>query len=116
MLGGAGSGKTLAYLLPIVNKLRADEEAGYRREPGKPRALILVPSRELVMQVAHVVKQLGHHAPLRAVALVGHRSVRVLRCRRRPPPPFSPAHPRRLCMPRTWSSRWTLWSAHRAKS
>ena len=43
-----GSGKTLAYLLPIMQTLRTDEErAGSRARPRRPRALVLLPTREL---------------------------------------------------------------------
>src|SRR5262245_3425554 len=40
--GQTGSGKTLAFGLPILARL-----AGGRSAPGRPRALILVPTREL---------------------------------------------------------------------
>lgn len=45
-----GSGKTLAYLLPIFKKLK-EEEKTERRILKSPRAVVLVPTRELVMQV-----------------------------------------------------------------
>ena len=64
--------------MPIIQKLRAEEAAGYVREPGKPRAFVLVPSRELVQQVAQVAKDIGHFAPLRTVALVGHKEARII--------------------------------------
>ena len=43
-----GSGKTLAFAIPMVERLR-----GHR--PGGPRALVVVPTRELAMQVAAVI-------------------------------------------------------------
>src|SRR4249919_709360 len=46
--GKTGSGKTIAFALPIVARLAA---SGKRRESGKPRALVLVPTRELANQV-----------------------------------------------------------------
>ncbi|QVQ52441.1 DEAD/DEAH box helicase [Spiractinospora alimapuensis] len=47
--GRTGSGKTLAFGLPLLARLSAD---GARRpRPGRPRALILVPTRELAHQV-----------------------------------------------------------------
>eukprot|EP00639_Heterosigma_akashiwo_P020187 CAMPEP_0206400218 /NCGR_PEP_ID=MMETSP0294-20121207/25385_1 /ASSEMBLY_ACC=CAM_ASM_000327 /TAXON_ID=39354 /ORGANISM="Heterosigma akashiwo, Strain CCMP2393" /LENGTH=495 /DNA_ID=CAMNT_0053856369 /DNA_START=138 /DNA_END=1625 /DNA_ORIENTATION=- len=56
-----GSGKTLAYLLPLLAALRAQEQAqGYQRAAQRPRALVLVPTRELALQVLEVVKGLGH--------------------------------------------------------
>src|SRR4051794_10798249 len=42
--GKTGSGKTIAFALPVVARLAASRR---RPQPGKPRALILVPTREL---------------------------------------------------------------------
>lgn len=47
-----GSGKTLAYLAPIINQLRNEEtEEGLVPRLKRPRALILLPSRDLASQV-----------------------------------------------------------------
>lgn len=51
LLSPTGSGKTLAFLLPIVKMLKADV-AGVQ-------ALIIVPSRELALQIEQVFKSLG---------------------------------------------------------
>ena len=45
--GQTGSGKTLAFGLPMLARLAA----GGRARPHQPKALILVPTRELAMQV-----------------------------------------------------------------
>ncbi|HEY2674641.1 MAG TPA: DEAD/DEAH box helicase [Rugosimonospora sp.] len=45
--GQTGSGKTLAFGLPLLARIAA----GGKSAPGRPRALILVPTRELAMQV-----------------------------------------------------------------
>lgn len=67
-----GSGKTLAYLLPIIHKLKAEEATDPAvREDAKPRAVILVPSNELVNQVYSVAKQISHHVKLRVEKLSG---------------------------------------------
>ena len=50
LLSATGSGKTLAFLLPIVEQLKA--------APTKTTALIIVPSRELAMQIETVFKSL----------------------------------------------------------
>lgn len=51
LLSPTGSGKTLAFLLPVLNRLDAsDKETG---------ALIIVPSRELALQIETVWKQMG---------------------------------------------------------
>lgn len=63
-----GSGKTLAYLLPVIEKLKKDENKK-ERKLDRPRAVILVPTRELVAQVRTVCKALSHTAKFRAVAM-----------------------------------------------
>ena len=58
-----GSGKTLSYLAPIFHRLRHEEqEEGLIRQLRHPRAMIVVPSKELVGQVHDVAKTLSHHA------------------------------------------------------
>src|ERR1700709_149401 len=47
-----GSGKTLAFGLPIIERVSASE-------PGRPRALILVPTRELAVQVTEALTPLA---------------------------------------------------------
>ncbi|WP_083301808.1 DEAD/DEAH box helicase [Kozakia baliensis] len=58
-----GSGKTAAYVLPILQRLA---QANETREPGLPHALILAPTRELVTQIASVCRQLGRQLSLRS--------------------------------------------------
>jgi superfamily II DNA/RNA helicase len=53
--GQTGSGKTLAFGLPVLARVAA----GGRAEPHHPKALILVPTRELAMQVADALMPLG---------------------------------------------------------
>jgi ATP-dependent RNA helicase RhlE len=58
-----GSGKTAAFVLPIVDALK---------EPAtKPRALILVPTRELALQVTSQFKILSKYTNLRSIAIYG---------------------------------------------
>jgi superfamily II DNA/RNA helicase len=54
--GRTGSGKTLAFSLPLVARLAASTS---KRQPKRPRSLILVPTRELANQVAAVVDPLA---------------------------------------------------------
>ena len=54
--GRTGSGKTLAFALPIVARLGAAPQAPMR---GRPRALVVVPTRELATQVAAVIEPLA---------------------------------------------------------
>ena len=69
ILGSAetGTGKTAAYLLPLMHKLLSTKPANRRL----PRALVLVPTRELALQVAEHATQLGVHTDLHAVAIFG---------------------------------------------
>ncbi|UKK00995.2 hypothetical protein MACK_001808 [Theileria orientalis] len=57
--GGVGSGKTLAYMLPIMQKLK-EHERWKLREPSAPRCIILAPTSELCDQIGKVVKELSH--------------------------------------------------------
>ncbi len=59
-----GSGKTVAFLLPILHRLM-----GTRR--GTTRALILTPTRELAAQIEDHLKQLAVHTPLTGAAVFG---------------------------------------------
>ncbi|HIF5676040.1 DEAD/DEAH box helicase [Vibrio parahaemolyticus] len=61
-LANTGSGKTLAYGLPLLEKLRVNPEQ---------KALILVPTRELAMQVSEAINQVGQVLELNAVCLCG---------------------------------------------
>ena len=51
--GKTGSGKTIAFTVPLVQKLIA--AGSVPRKPGKPRALILAPTRELADQIDRTV-------------------------------------------------------------
>lgn len=61
-----GSGKTLAFGLPILTRL-----AGRRSEPNHPRALIIVPTRELAGQVASALEPLAAELKLSLVTVYG---------------------------------------------
>lgn len=59
-----GSGKTLAYLLPLVLKIK------FAQGPA-PRALVLAPSKELVIQIFRVLKELTVFTDIQSVCLYG---------------------------------------------
>ena len=59
-----GSGKTLAFGLPIIERVET-------AEPKRPRALVLVPTRELAQQVHDELKPLGEARGVRVVAVFG---------------------------------------------
>lgn len=74
-VANTGSGKTLAYALPILHCLKSQEAAGQAVEtPAQPRALVMVPTRELGEQVAKVFKTFTHHTRLRVRVALGGTS------------------------------------------
>ncbi|CAK7567395.1 MAG: ATP-dependent RNA helicase dbp10 [Sporothrix epigloea] len=64
-----GSGKTAAFVIPMIQRLRA-----HSVRVGA-RALVMSPSRELAMQTLKVVKELGRDTDLKTVLLVGGDSL-----------------------------------------
>lgn len=54
-----GSGKTVAYLAPVVQALRDAEATGARTPPGQVAALVLTPTAELAQQVLRVAKDIS---------------------------------------------------------
>ena len=81
LLSPTGSGKTLAYLLPLIEELQSFSSTAPTAQVSFPKALVLVPSRELAAQTVDVVKAMK--CGLRVVACYGGRSAmdehRVLR-------------------------------------
>ena len=79
MAAETGSGKTLAYLIPLINKLvlTLEEETSSptfnrsRVRLNSPRAVILVPSRELAQQVFEVVVKLIAYSQVNAQVVIG---------------------------------------------
>ena len=65
--GRTGSGKTLAFGLPTITRLGD----GTKRESKRPRALVLVPTRELAMQVSDALEPLVHVSGLRHKLVAG---------------------------------------------
>ncbi|SDX76031.1 Superfamily II DNA and RNA helicase [Modestobacter sp. DSM 44400] len=66
--GRTGSGKTLAFSIPLVARLAASTT---KRQPRRPRALILVPTRELANQVAAVVDPLARALGMKTTVVFG---------------------------------------------
>ena len=66
--GQTGSGKTIAFAIPTVAALAASST---KRQSGRPRALILVPTRELANQVAEVITPLATAMSLRVSTIFG---------------------------------------------
>ena len=70
LLGGAqtGTGKTAAFGLPLLQRLAKETPP---KGPRKPRALILVPTRELAVQVADNLKTYGRHLRMNVTTIFG---------------------------------------------
>ena len=66
--GRTGSGKTVAFALPTLATLA---KSGRQRTPGAPRALVLVPTRELATQVAETITPLATALNLRTMVIFG---------------------------------------------
>ena len=66
--GRTGSGKTLAFSIPLVARLAASTT---KRQPRRPRALILVPTRELANQVAAVVDPMARALGMKTTTIFG---------------------------------------------
>jgi superfamily II DNA/RNA helicase len=67
-----GTGKTLAYALPISELIKCiEDEHGLSRKRSKPQAIIIAPTKELVVQIEQVFKDISHHVKLRIRSLIG---------------------------------------------
>ncbi len=63
-----GSGKTLAFGVPMLSRMSG------RAEPSRPLGLVLVPTRELAVQVSEVLAPVAEHAGLKVLAVYGGAS------------------------------------------
>ena len=68
-----GTGKTAAFALPIIEMLIRDADRG--RGKRSVRALVLVPTRELAMQVAEAIHKYGRSAGARVLPIYGGQSI-----------------------------------------
>jgi superfamily II DNA/RNA helicase len=66
--GRTGSGKTLAFAIPLLSRLAASKTP---RKPGRPRALILAPTRELASQIDAAMAPLAQTLGLRTLTVFG---------------------------------------------
>lgn len=73
-----GSGKTLSYALPILHQLKSLENSGDPvAKERHPRALVVVPTRELGEQVSRVFKPFTHTTRLRVRTVLGGTEMAV---------------------------------------
>ena len=66
-----GTGKTAAFAIPILERIEP------RKKDQGPLALILVPTRELAVQVRDEVEKLAHGSKSRSVAVYGGKPIRA---------------------------------------
>jgi len=65
-----GTGKTIAYLLPILQDLKFTDQP-------RPRVLILVPTRELVLQTVKEIEKLTRHLSIRVLGVYGGTNIKT---------------------------------------
>eukprot|EP00944_MAST-04C_sp_MAST-4C-sp1_P010349 g10349.t1 len=75
-IAATGSGKTAAFLIPLLNSILGQPDAVLDKcsEEG-PLALILAPTRELVQQINSECKKLAQFTNIRALSVVGGQSI-----------------------------------------
>jgi superfamily II DNA/RNA helicase len=73
-----GTGKTLGFGIPALQRLIAPADPGFDEQPdavrGKPQALIIVPTRELGIQVASDLEKAGRKRNVRVLCVYGGRA------------------------------------------
>jgi ATP-dependent RNA helicase RhlE len=66
-----GTGKTAAFVLPILHTLSQPQSQAAAADRGRVRALILLPTRELAAQVQLNIREYGKYLGLRSLAVFG---------------------------------------------
>ncbi|GAB2713127.1 DEAD/DEAH box helicase [Arthrobacter bambusae] len=68
--GRTGSGKTIAFAIPLVARL-AEREAKHFRKPGRPMGLVLAPTRELATQINATIEPMAKAMGLNTTVIYG---------------------------------------------
>ncbi|HNP15551.1 MAG TPA: DEAD/DEAH box helicase, partial [Terrimesophilobacter sp.] len=80
--GKTGSGKTIAFGAPLVERLLENYGAKSRKPGRKPRALILAPTRELALQIDRTIQPIARSVGIFTTQIYGgvpqHRQVMAL--------------------------------------
>ncbi len=66
-----GSGKTVAFVLPILERLLRAHDANGDAGIAGTRALVLAPTRELAVQIEDTIQGLTYHGPITSAAVYG---------------------------------------------
>ena len=71
-----GTGKTLAFGIPVIERVIAPNDSDWAQLPnqGKPQVLIVVPTRELCVQVTKDIEELSFNRGIRTLAVYGGRA------------------------------------------
>jgi len=71
-----GTGKTLAFGIPVIERVIAPNDADWDQLPnqGKPQVLVVVPTRELCVQVTKDIEELSFNRGIRTLAVYGGRA------------------------------------------
>ncbi|WP_270888386.1 DEAD/DEAH box helicase [Pedococcus sp. 5OH_020] len=71
-----GTGKTLGFGVPMLNRTVARDDSGWETLPyaGKPQALAVAPTRELAVQVAGDIERAGRRRGIRVLTVYGGRA------------------------------------------
>ena len=69
-----GTGKTLGFGIPLLQRVVMDVDALAAAARNKPQALVIVPTRELAIQVASDLQTAGKHRGIRVLTVYGGRS------------------------------------------
>lgn len=81
VIAKTGSGKTFSFALPICELIKSSENdrpvGDPKKQFGKPRAVILAPTRELALQLHKVFKSISHHVKLRVRMLAGGEAAKT---------------------------------------
>jgi len=70
-----GTGKTAAFALPLLQRLAASGQGDGARRDGRIAALILVPTRELAMQVSEAIHRYGERLSVRVTPIYGGQPI-----------------------------------------
>jgi ATP-dependent RNA helicase DeaD len=72
-----GTGKTAAFALPALHRLAAEDQKEGARADGNVAGLVLVPTRELAMQVSEAIHRYGERVGTRVLPIYGGQSIGV---------------------------------------
>ena len=77
MQSHTGSGKTMAYLLPVIMRILADQDKPENERPTDVQCLVVVPSQELAMQIVRQMERvLGEFGKAITQQCIGGANVR----------------------------------------